>query len=317
MNWLKYLGKKDPVKSMLHAAVGGWEPRRQTKRLHASMLTSEQRAFCSREMRLLDVTGRAPGVDWVDTARRITYDDGWDKQNRISNVYLREHAVGQWQCQSCGTVSKFGTDPKKFQCGVPAARCRFLYQEPVFIHALMPAMSGSVDLLVKPSNEKLRVVEIKIMSPKEFPTIKAPLSEHRTRTQVYLQLIAQSNHPARKSIDTRKASILYCMRSHGVKDEAGTMSPFKEFEVERADHLVTAHFDDAATLTQARMDGDGYIPPRICETQKCQRAKKCPVSKECFGAQDKPEMTPVTLDELVSMHTVYGTVAAWEAWHNV
>ena len=310
MSFLKYLGETDPVKSLLHTCVGGYQPRRPAKRIHASGLTSPDREFCPREYRLLDESGRSPGRDWVDTARQITFDDGWDKQSRVVNKYLRSHVVGQWRCRSCRTTSRFGRAPVTSDCALDKS-CLWEYSEAVFRHALIPALTGSIDCLLARKG-KLRVVEIKIMGPNEFPKIAAPVAEHRRRTALYLQLIAQSDSLHRKSIDTSEASILYCMRSHGMKDSDGTMSPFKEYKVLRDDSLNAVLMDRAATVRMTRESGAGAVG--ICSTGECPRAKACPVADICFSPETGiPEEH--TLEELCA--GLEGkSVAEWEELRN-
>lgn len=263
---------KGGVKGLIHHEVGGFEDARDQKEIHASELTKDSE-YCPRQVRFMELMDKKHRDHWINMPLRITFDEGRDKQFRLNNDYLRKQMVGYW-------FDTFITgSPEIWSVGQPSSMHQ--YVEPFFIDPISEAQ-GSIDGLVKlPEQEKLRVIEVKIMATSMFRDQKAPLGEHKLRTQLYLSLIARSDHPHKNEIDWQKASVIYWLRGYGFKDENGEISPFKEFIVKRDDDAVEYLFEKAKALTLAR--GGGPLPDKICNHQMCPRAEKCPVSKECFS----------------------------------
>lgn len=269
------------VKDLIHREVGGAEDARSQKEIHASDLTKEDPEFCPREVYLRQTLKKKRRSPWLPTALRITFDEGNVKQGLLNNKYLRDYMVGTWKSVCCDQEWWGSGRECPTICDECELQTRFEYHEPFFIDPISEAQ-GSIDGLVAlPEEDKLRVLECKIMGDKQFRGLVAPLAEHRLRTQFYLALVARSEHPMKYEIDTSKASVLYWLRGHGVKDENGEISPFKEFVVKRDDDAVEPLFKKALQLTLAR--GGGPLPDQICPHQMCERAEKCPVSKECFS----------------------------------
>ena len=266
------------VKDLIQREVGGYEKARSGEQIHASDLTNDVE-YCPRQIRLMELLKKKPKDRWIPSVLRMTFDDGTAKQWQINNVYLRKYMVGDWLCTWCGH-EWWGLG--RVDCPKGGCSSKWVtYDEPFFKDPISEAQ-GSIDGLVKfPGAEKFRMVEMKIMATSMFKNLKAPLAEHKLRTLLYLALISRSDHPHKNEIDTSKASVLYCLRGHGMKDEVGEISPFKEFVVKRNDDAIEYLFDKALELTLAR--GGGPLPKQICPHQMCPRAEKCPVSKECFA----------------------------------
>lgn len=266
------------VKDLIHREVGGYEPARRRVEIHASDLTKDLE-YCPREVRLMELMDKKQKDEWIPGNLRLTWDEGVMKQYQLNNVYLKDFMVGQWECL-CGCVSDWRVGSPEM-CTKCLQENDWEYQEPFFIDPISEAQ-GSVDSLIKlPGHKKLRMTEVKIMATSMFKTLKAPLAEHKLRTLLYLALIARSEHEHKNEIDTHKASILYWLRGHGVKDENGEISPFKEFVIKRDDDAVGHLFEKARALTVSR--GCSTLPGQICIHQMCPRAEKCPVSRECFA----------------------------------
>ncbi len=271
------------VKDLIHREVGGYEPARRRVEIHASDLTKDLE-YCPREVRLMELMDKKQKDEWIPGNLRLTWDEGVMKQHRLNNVYLRKFMAGAWYCKFCRTTVMWSEGPPKSGGKLGDNICPghdWEYQEPFFIDPVSEAQ-GSVDALIKlPGHEKLRMTEVKIMATSMFRTLKAPLAEHKLRTLLYLALIARSEHEHKYEIDMHKASILYWLRGHGVKDENGEISPFKEFVIKRDDDAVGHLFEKARALTVGR--GSSTLPGQICIHQMCPRAEKCPVSRECFA----------------------------------
>jgi hypothetical protein len=265
------------VKGLLHREVGGFEPARSKKEIHASDLTKEVE-YCPRQIRLMEKLGKKEKDQWIPMTLRLTFDEGTMKQGLLNNKYLKNFMVGEWRYT--------GTDAHGLNMGgwghCDKSHPEFEYREPFFKDPISEAQ-GSVDALIRlPEQEKLRVTEVKIIATSMYPKLLAPLAEHKLRTQFYLSLIARSDHPHKDEIDFQKASVLYWLRGHGMKDEHGEITPFKEFIVKRDDEAVEYLFSKALALTLSR-GNDCALPSQICPHQMCSRAEKCPVSKECFS----------------------------------
>ena len=274
------------IKDMLHARLGGAEPARSQKHIHSSDLTKQDNqwgeAYCPREVRIRQLLGKKRRDQFLQVATHVTFDDGRDKQARLNDDWLVDVMYGTWRCTNCEWESDFGKRPDS--CGGCQTFPENLkYQEPRIIDAVT-GTGGGLDALVDIGKPKLRIIECKIIKADDFKELHAPLSEHRVRTRLYLRLVAGSDQKWAKKVNTKRAHILYIMRGHGCKQEDGRVSPFKEFVIERDDSEVQHYLGMAHALKLSR-DHDGLYPAGICPTQMCDRAKKCPVSKECFSSK--------------------------------
>ena len=284
------MNSRTPIKALLNEHVGGFERARSKRIIHASDLTKEDLEYCPREHILMKLERVEQKDPYVNTALRVTWDDGVDKQARVNNQYLKDFMVGDWICRSCGKLYEWrkGPPPRHGECRCPNGSL-WEYSEVVFRHKKNKA-SGSVDALVDIGKAKLRACEVKIMATSMFPP-KLPLAEHTLRTRLYLWLIANSDHPRKNRINTRKASVLYLCRGHGKKDEDGVVSPFREFTVERNDSDIKHLGAKAMALTKARTNTRKFMPFGVCPTSDCGRAKACRVSKPCFSGDYKGNLT--------------------------
>ena len=288
MSFLKRLSDSTDeriIKDMLHHKVGGSEPARGQHTIHASDLTKMEPPYCPREVRLMEL--QDPPLkrrdQFIPTATAVTFSEGHDKQARLNNDWLADVMWGRWVCQACYNDIAWGPRPKdgkkgRCKCGAWAWK----YEEPRIIDYYSKA-SGGIDAVVDIGKKKLRIIECKIMKADQFKDLHAPLAEHRVRTKLYLRLIAGSHQPFAKEIDTDIAHILYIMRGHGIKQEDGRISPFKEFVIERDDDEIQHYVGMAHALHQSR-ETEGLYPAGICKTVMDDRAKKCPVAKQCFGS---------------------------------
>lgn len=267
------------VKELLLENVGGMEPARSVNTLHASDLTKQEPVFCPREFYLHRVLDRKRADQRVAHAMRVTWDEGRDKQWRLNNVYLRDVMWGHWRCTKCDELAMWQLCPED-QHPTPCVKGahRWEYEEVAFTHP--SGFSGSLDGVVQFTPAKRRMLEVKIMKADDFKALKAPLAEHRIRTQLYLRTIAETTSNKSATIDTEVAHILYVMRGHGVLEKVpgGQVSPFKEYQVKRDDAAVEKYVRMATALR------DG-VPEGVCTTALCARASACAVSKECFSGK--------------------------------
>ena len=278
---------KKRVIDFLHENMRATEKGRPLTKIHASSLTSVQSEYCPREVRIMMEQGLPPNKQHIPAALRYTFDEGKDKQKRFNDDWMVGRMIGFWRCQSCRKLSDFGRRPKvSCECGFKM----YEYTEARFQHPVSKAI-GSVDAIMDLDEAQFKVGELKIIKSEDFKKLKAPLAEHRIRTQLYLRLIAESDiDPDIKSqINTDEAHIVYMMRAHGMKNDEGIISPFKEFMVKRDDAAVEPYFAKAHAVTFSK-EGE-YFPAAICSDMFCTRAGSCRVAKACFSGKYNSDVT--------------------------
>ncbi len=270
------------VTNLLIDGIGATKETRTVHELHASDLTKQDPLFCPREMVLMRELGVSRPLSWMHYAHamRMTWDQGHDMQWRINNEYLRDYMVGDWHCLRCDERLEWCTAPLDQGCIDPEGGYHghhlWEYREPVFHHP--SGFSGSLDGIVRFSKEKQRMLEVKIMAPEEFKGLKAPLAEHRVRTQLYLRMLAESEDVRTHMLDTSEAHVLYVSRAYGAKNELGKVSPFREYIVKRDDAQVERYVHMANAVS-------GDMPEGICSSALVGRAEKCPVAKPCWSGK--------------------------------
>lgn len=277
---LKSADEKKEVVNLLIKRMGKYYPERSHHTVHASDVTKPD--FCPRQYRLLDVTEKKRPDRYLAPALRATFDMGKDVADRICNDWLGDDAVGHWRCGVCGKEERFTNKPGP-GCG-QMLPCDWRYKEVNFVHATT-GISGSIDLLLNLGGSKATVNELKIIKPEDFADIKAPLGEHRVRTQLYLRIIAESHSPYKALVDTEHAKIVYVSRGYGKKNEnVGMIVPFKEYDIQRNDEAVEPYIILGNQVRQARLQNT--IPQhKICPSVMCATAKACPVKAECWSGE--------------------------------
>lgn len=289
LKFLKKVSEKKPkhsVKYLLHAHLTGAQPGRSYKNIHASELTKPE-GLCPRMYALADVTKAQPEDEWLNTSNVMTYQIGRDQEKNIVQWFAdMGKAIGHWKCVGCGMVYEYQARPTKCtQCGFK----RFDHKEVRFESAVSGASCG-IDLLVGFGEAKLRAVELKTMDKEQFKELKAPLAEHKWRTELYLRSIAECAHPFAKRVNTDEATILYVSKGgFGCADTqlkawglSESFSPFKEYAIKRNDESVQSLVDRAKIVKRYRA-GEVGMPNGLCSTAMCKRASDCSLRKECFS----------------------------------
>ena len=285
------------IKRMIHERLPESEPARSNKIIHASDLTRLEHEFCPREIVLMDIAKKKGKHQFVGTSQRITYDLGRALQDMFNEKWLGNDMFGCWQCQSCNTLAPDCSRPKG-HCGREGIRCQWKYHESRFKDPKSGA-AGGIDALVKTEAPKLRMVEVKTIDKDYFKDLKAPMAEHRLRTNLYLRLIELDGRPFSKSINTNVGHILYICKGFGIKDTEITQkksvkdaafSPFKEYTIKRDDSETDELLEKARTVTDHRQKIGG-IPCGVCKSSFDKRAKSCPVIKECWSGQFPSQVT--------------------------
>ena len=292
LNFAKDKNSKPQLDRLIHAALDGKQPVWDKKELHASDMTkSGSEVFCPRELHLMDHLNYdyTEHKRYLDTATRITFADGWDKQHRLTNDFLKDRVVGNWRCKSCNDVVSWGKFPRDYGCNLrekQSINCNWEYEEVRFHDDT--GISGSVDFFVDVGIGKYVMVECKIMGTTQFEKLEMPLAEHRLRTQLYLHLVKQD--ALAEDINTDWAYILYNMRGHGKKSATvGGISPFKCYTVDYNKEAIQVYLNKAHLFTTVK--NTEAFACGVCSSPEVSRAKKCPVKDECFSGKYPAQVT--------------------------
>lgn len=284
------LKKEQALKYLLHKSCCIDDPPRSLDILHASELTYEDTEFCPRERALLLRDGDNRKGGRLGTSLNITFQVGRWYENQVRNVWLRDRVLGNWECSKCGHLHEFQTVPEEVcdGCGDLARYCDYI--EP---RAYSPDYNTScgIDFLLWQDNT-LTACEVKTIDKDQFRDLKAPMSEHRRRTQFYLDLLSHSTWmDFDVDINLDYAYLLYCCKGFGFADDYqgrhgvpdAKFSPFKEFKIMRGDGNALAEVYEKALDVKTYTDA-GIVPGReVCPTLNCKRAGKCSMKETCFS----------------------------------
>lgn len=282
------LKSEQGLKYLLHKELARSDPPRSIEVLHASELTKEDIEFCPRERAFLLRDGDNRKDERLGTSLNVTFQVGRFYENQVRNVWLRKYVLGNWECMSCHHVHEYQTVPETCdKCG--AGEYMHIYLEPRAYSPEYDCSCGIDFLLWK--DETLTPVEIKTIDKDQFRELQAPLSEHRKRTQFYLDLLSHStwmDFDVRINLDY--GILLYCCKGFGFADNMegrqgisdAKFSPFKEFKVKKG---MGAGLDSVyqKALDVKEYKKSGKIPKRICPTITCKRAKRCTYRETCFS----------------------------------
>lgn len=287
----KSLVPKKTAKFFLHQHLTGYGDGRSRQNIHASSLTKSE-GFCPREYALADVTKHKTQDEFLTTSERVTFQIGRDMERNIVLWFAEMgRAVCDWKCVSCGTVHKFTMRPVACKtCGVKVLEPK----EVRFVSAVSGASCG-IDMNLHLNESKLHAHEIKTMDKEEFKKLEAPLAEHRIRAKLYLKIIAESDDPNAKKIDTDRMTIIYTTKGgYGCADPmvkamgfSDNFSPFKEYVIPRNDAEI-ADYDLRAKVVTDFRKGLIQMPHGICSSSMSKRAGACPLRSKCFSGEYPP-----------------------------
>ena len=289
---VKSLRPKGSPKYLLHRHLAQPDKGRSYATVHASSLTHPS-GMCPRMYALADVTHTKAPDSWLSTSLKMTFQIGRDQERNIVLWFAEMgRAVCHWRCISCNQLHVFQKRPYACaECGV-----KKLDPEEVRFTSAVTGVGAGIDMILALGDPKMRVIEIKTMDKEQFKELKAPIAEHRWRTNLYLRTIAESGSSWANLIDTSMATILYTtkggygtscddVKKWGLPED---FSPFKEYDITRDD----AETDDLAlrarTVKEFRA-GEVGMPEGICATAFSQRAQECPLKGVCFGGHHPPK----------------------------
>lgn len=275
---LKEAAEKHSVLKLLDSNLAGFEEARSHKVVHVSDLSKPQ-GFCPREFALLDVIGKKAKGQYVSAAMRVAFDNGHALHDLCRNKWLRDEVIGDWICSFCGEAILFSKIPK-VECKT-CHKKKWFYREPNFID-LETKVSGSIDFFIDLGLGLPLMVEVKSISVEEFEDLKAPLAEHRIRTQLYLYHLSRFNLD---NVDLSRGIVLYISKGFGKKIEGiGKVLPFREFTVERNDVAILPLYEKAIELAAFRAK-KGPMPQGICPNSMVKRVKSCGAVEACWSGK--------------------------------
>ncbi|ATS92304.1 hypothetical protein DLP05_064 [Stenotrophomonas phage vB_SmaS_DLP_5] len=274
---------KQTIIKRLMKNLEGYRPARSHEIVHASDITKE--SFCPRQTALLDLTGLKKKDEYIDTPLQVTFDVG----NALSDLFREDWGkgwvYGNWICVRCGQQRTFCLHPGQMECksGGKFKTCKWRYEEMNFVCQKYD-VSGSLDAVCDLGAPKLFVTELKIITPVDFEKLVAPLPEHRIRTNLYMNLIENSDSMYKHKLNLQQAKVLYISRAWGkMHKDYNTILPFKEFDVARDDSVLAPYLGKAAAIKKWRTVKK--MPHGVCQTTAEPTAKKCSVCKECFSGK--------------------------------
>ncbi len=282
---------KKSLKYMLHHHLGGPQPGRPMKNVHASSLTKAE-GFCPRYVALHDATGKKPKDEYLTAADVVTYAMGNDLQHAIIHHFAdMGKAISHWKCLACDKLHEFCRRPPKCKnCG-----CRGFKPEEVRVVSAVSGASCGIDMLVEEGGSKLLPVELKTMQKDQFKGLLAPLAEHRHRTNLYLRIIGESTEPHASLINSQKAKVLYVCKGGYISDPelkkwglSDQFTPFKEYELTRKD-ADTQTISNLAKVVKDYREKKVGMPCGICPTALVKRALICSMKNVCFSGDHPVE----------------------------
>lgn len=284
MTWLKAAmiassKPKESVIAILKKNLGGMQEGRSRDVVHASNITKTD--FCPRNWAFLDMKAVKAEPEFLPAAMDVTYQMGVAAETLFAEEWLGDAAIGNWRCRRCHEQRTMTSKPNGFCKDGVKHWWQYLQ---IVVEAEEYGVSGSIDCLVNVGVPKLMMTEVKTINPVDFEKIIVPLPEHRLRTNLYMALVAGSQHPFKEKFNLLEARVLYISRGYGKMNEAwNEILPFKEFEVKRNDDDLKPVLQRAKALKLFR-EGKG-MPSGICATALDKIAQKCKSCTYCFSGQ--------------------------------
>lgn len=284
MSWLKNAlsaahAPKESIIGILKHNLGGQHPGRSRDVVHASDISEDH--FCPRKWAFLDLKNAKTAPETVPVAMDVTFQMGNAAETLLMESWAGDAAVGNWRCRYCGDNRTMMSNPGGF---CKDGRKHWWQYLQITSIAERYDVSWSIDGLFNVGSPQLLMTEIKTWNTKEFEKIIVPLPEHRLRTNLYLKLMDESDHPYRSRFNLHEARVLYISRGYGIMNSQWKeILPFKEFVVKRNDVDTKLALQKALALKMFRVNKP--MPSGICATALDKVAKECSCCPECFSGQ--------------------------------
>ena len=292
---LSKLKAEDPLLWYLNTTISRQDPPRTPCAVHASDVFKQDHSFCARERAISIKNNLSTKQKALSASQGYTFALGEAISEIIVNQFAKNnHAYGFWQCSNCKNLHFLGGQPKI--CPLCDSRVPHKYVECRFT-SKATGIRSSIDMLtdLDADDNMLRVVENKSIEQSKFKTIKAPLAEHRLRTNFYLRNVQESDTTLSKHIHSDYGYIIYATKGFGTKgglptgtDWSASYSPFKVFKVNRDDSVTDQFLDQPIKFKYWAENKKEPLPKKeICNSIKDERAKECPAAKLCFQMHEQ------------------------------
>lgn len=250
--------------------------RKEYKTIHVSQLAK----YCPRKLILQELLNAYPEVR-ESVSRGLAFEIGSVVHETFQRKVLPSFDLyGNWR--SCDGNVIEGLKPQSAHyCG----RCCWEYNELRFEYPLGHDwyLVGSIDGLIKYKSEWV-LIELKTMDGDIFRGLESPLDDHFIQTQIYLNLIKQSN----KYSYINAAKIVYINKDYGkkYKCKCGNVLDmhkrlFKSFHIKYNSTIGQKYIDNAKSVIKIY---ENKLPNRVCDsTQQGFKQYKCHVVTQCFS----------------------------------
>lgn len=238
--------------------------------------------FCIREhvLRYYDKPTRSKGT--VPPKMSLL----WDTGNLIGDYVVVKKLIekspdlgklvwGDWECDSCGNISRFCyRDDAYGATGCSCGCTRFHYKE-VDLREDDVRLVGHPDLLIRLTDGTIIIYEIKTIDRADidFTSINRPLGDHHMQVSYYYYLLKKRGFKVSKRV-----RFLYIDR------DISNLYREKPFVELVEDALSVARVQsgiDTCKLAVSHIQSR-TLPDRICDSPTCTRATKCTVVASCF-----------------------------------
>jgi hypothetical protein len=201
---------------------------------------------------------------------------------RTQFIQARQFAAiyGRWKCDNaaCGSQGYVGTHDRTNVC--ICGRPRNVYHEPTLWDD-ENGIVGNPDLTFLHAGQFV-VTEIKSMEKERFNELSEPLGDHVHQAILYRDLYQRLGFPVHDNVVVFYASKGYSFRR---TDRQGRNPIYREFHVDATAPSLARLVSDSLASARRVKDhvAEGRIPPRVCTSSTCTRAKDCPLTSRCFS----------------------------------
>lgn len=210
----------------------------------------------------------------------FTFDIGFQVENLIRNVYLKDYMFGPWECGTtynneggitkCSELSPYGKFPY-WNCA--SCGCyNWKYKEISWVCDKL-GISCSFDGFLEIDGQ-IYLLEIKTMKEDLFKKLTQPLPHQKKRTQIYMNCLQYFPEFQIAPI----AYIVYCAKSSGVWNGSQVV-PFQVYEIEY-ENLEQEILDKVSPYYKSLLTE--IFPSRICKSQQDKFALQCQFFLRCM-----------------------------------
>lgn len=252
-------------------------PARSDDYLHVSALIHD----CMRSYALREARGGTVEAQALRLAEQLTYRQGEAMAEIIVKAVTGTTPAsiwGNWRCRCHATETTTPCTKAESTALSPCTHCGQPldeYREVSMFNEEYEIVGNPDILLFLEDANAFQGVELKSITPNEFPELARPKPDHVIQSLFYWWLMRQLNYRL-----TTTWSIVYLNKGHSFRG-----NPYKEFVVDMPSQVarLDMFLEEALALKQFREGGD--LPPRVrCNTPNDAMAKKCNECQACFSS---------------------------------